>query len=184
MDKNKNFWLEALKGGTIMGLVSVGFALLTQSIGEESGGLLKVVNFLSTFIVIMLAFGFSRKFAAKHTLEEGFSFGKGLGFVVVMMLFMGIIQGIYSAVMVRFFIGGELLQELDVMMASMQDMLPADEFEQTYQMMRKAVTSPLIITISSALSNVLYGAFVGLCVAIFVRRKPNIFADGNEFPQM
>lgn len=180
---NKNFWIEALKGGTIIGLVSVGFSILSQTMGAESEGLLKVVNILSSFIVIMLAFGLTRKFAATHTLEQGFSFGRALGFVLAMMLFMGFIQGLYSAVMAKFFIGEELLMEVDKIMASSQDLLPADQFDQTYQMMRKAVTSPVIITLSAMFSNLFYGVLVGLCVALFTRRRPDIFADGNQTPQ-
>lgn len=181
---NKNFWLEALKGGTIIGLVSVGFAILTQTIGEDSTTLLKVVNFLSSFIMIMLAFAFTRKFSAGHSAEVGFSFGRGLGFVVAMMLFAGFIQGLYSAIMAKFFIGEELLQTVDEVMAQMQDVLPADQFDETYQMMQKSVTSPLLLTISSVISNALYGVFLGLIISIFTRRRADIFADSGNQQQM
>ena len=177
---NKNFWLEALKGGTIIGLVSVGFAILSQTIGEDSTTLLKIVNFLSSFIVIMLAFGLTRKFSASHTLEVGFSFGRGVGFVVSMMLFAGFIQGLYSAIMAKFFIGDELLGAVDEVMAQMQDKLPAEQFDSTYQMMRKSVTNPLMLTFSAMFSNLLYGTFLGLCVSIFTRRRADIFAGGDN----
>lgn len=180
----RSFWIEALKGGTIMGLVSVGFSILSNTIGADGGALLKIVNFLSSFIVIMLAFGLTRKYSATHTLEEGFSFGRSLGFVMAMMLFMGFIQGLYSAVMAKYFIGDELIMELDSLMATMQDQLPGDQFDQTYQMMRKAITSPVLLTISAIFSNLFYGLLVGLCVAIFTRRRPDIFANSNQDPQL
>jgi hypothetical protein len=180
---NKNFWMEALKGGTIIGLVSVGFSILSNSMGEDSGAMIKIVSFLSTFILIFLAFAFTRKFAAGHTLEQGFSFGRGVGFVVVMMLFVGILQGVYSSIMAKFFIGDELMKAVDEVMVQMQDKLPAEQFDQTYQMMRKSMTSPLLLTLSSVLSNVFYGLFVGVCVSLFTRRRPDIFADSNNQPQ-
>lgn len=177
------FWMEALKGGTIIGLVGVGFSILTTTVGDESLGLLKVVNFLSSFVSILLAFGLTRKFAAQHSRAEGFSFGRGVGYVVLMMLFAGFIQGFYSAVMAKFFIGGELLQEIDNLMAAMQDTLPADQFDLTYSAMRSAVTNPLIITLSSMFSNVLYGAFMGIIIAFFTRRKADIFAEEENTQQ-
>lgn len=181
-EKNKNFWVEALKAGTIIGLVSVAFALVSQVI-EEQATLLSVVNFASTVVTILLAFAFVRKFAASHTPQEGFSYGRGVGFVVATMLFVGVLSGAYSSVMANFFIREDLLQIVDQTMAQVQDMLPADSFEQTYSTMRSSVTNPFLLTISSVISNGFFGLLVGLCVSVITRRQPDIFADGNQGEQ-
>ena len=98
MTKNQ-YWYEALVGGTIVGVVSVAFSIVLQLLGggaTEPTLLTKLLNFLSVFVTIVLLFGFARRFAAQHTAEEGFSMGRAVGFVVSMMLFAGVISGVYS----------------------------------------------------------------------------------------
>lgn len=178
-ERRKNFWIEALKGGTLIGLVMVAFSIVLQFTGESTT-LASVLNVASTVVTILLAFGLTRKFATQHSAEEGFSFGRAVGFVVAMMLFVGVISGVYSAVMANFFIREEVLASVDLIMADMQDLLPAEEFNSTYQLMRASVINPFILTLSSVISNAFLGLLVGLCVGVLTRRQPDIFAGGNN----
>lgn len=174
--------MEALKGGTIIGLVSVAFSLVTQVAPEQSTWV-KVLNFASTVVTILLAAGYLRHFARSRSRAEGFSYGRGVGFVVAMMLFVGVITGIYSAVMANFFIKEELLGAVEVVMAQVQDVVPAESFDTTYNVMRASVTNPLFITISSVVSNALLGLLYGLVLSVITRRQPDIFApeeNNNE----
>ena len=175
----KDFWMEALKGGTLVGLVTVAFSLLTQSAGEQEK-LVTILGYASTVVSILLVAGYLRRFARMHSRAEGFSYGRGVGFVVAMMLFVGVLSGVYSAVMANFFITEELLASVDAIMAQMQDMIPADRFEQTYDLMRASVTNPLLLTISSVISNAFYGVVLGLLLAIPNRRQADIFAPEEE----
>lgn len=179
----KDFWTEALKGGTLVGLISVAFELLMQVAGEHTT-LLSILSFASTVIVILLVAAYLRRFARMHSQAEGFSYGRGVGFVVAMMLFVGVLSGFYSAVIANFFFKEELLATVDMLMAQYQDMLPAESFEQTYDMMRASVTNPLMLTISSVIGNAFYGLILGLLLAIPHRRQPDIFApEQNDFSQ-
>lgn len=171
----RDFWTEALKGGTLIGLITVAFSLLTQTAGERAT-LVEILGYASTIITILLLAGYLRRFARMHSRAEGFSYGRGVGFVVAMMLFVGVLSGVYSAVMTNFFIKEEILASVDAAMAQYQDMIPAENFEQTYDLMRASVTNPLMLTISSVISNALYGLVLGLLLAIPNRRQPDIFA--------
>lgn len=176
----KQFWSEALVAGTIMGLVSVAFALAQQAtagVGEEPTFWAKLLSYGSVVVNVLLAFGFTRKYSHLVPVEVGFSVGRALKFVLASMLFVGVIQGVYSAVMANFFIKEELLAMVDEAMVQMQDMLPADQFEATYQSARSAATSPLILTVSSILSNLFTGLLIGIPVGLLVRRQPDIFAN-------
>ena len=106
--------------------------------------------------------------------------GRAVGFVVAMMAISGVLTGIYSAVMANFFIHDEVLATVDQMMAGMQDTIPADSFEQYYNLMRTMLTNPFILTLSSVLSNVLLGLLCGVCVGFWTRRQPDIFAPAEE----
>ncbi len=178
-ERRREFWFEALRGGTLIGLVSVAFALVVQFSGERIV-LANILNIASTVITVLLAVGCLRRFAMRFSRAEGFSYGKGVGFVVAMMLFAGVISGVYSAVMANFFIREEVLATVDMLMVDMQDMLPAGDFEQTYNLMRASVTNPLLLTLSSMLSNLFFGLLIGLCISVTTRRQPDIFADGNN----
>lgn len=175
----RNFWTEALKGGTVIGLVSVAFSL-PMKVGGDSTVLINILSIASTVVTILLLFGYTRRFAAQHSASEGFSLSRAVGFVVAMMIFVGILSGIYSAIMANFFIKEELLRTVDEVMAQMQDVLPAESFDSSYKLMRASVTNPLFLTLSSVVSNCFLGVLVGICVGALVRRRPDIFADTNN----
>lgn len=179
----KQYWYEALVGGTIVGVVSVAFSIVLQLLGgstDEPTLLTKVINFLSVFVTIVLLFGFTRRFAAQHTAEEGFSMGRAVGFVVSVMLFAGVISGVYSSVMANYFIKDEILASVDHVMAQLQDLYTADQFDNLYSVMQKAVINPLYLTISSVISNCFTGLLIGVLVGFLTRRRPDIFADTNN----
>lgn len=178
-DKRKEFWLEALKGGTLIGLVSVAFALLMRG-ASDNAGLATALNYGVTVVNVFLAVGCLRRFAMRFSRAEGFSYGKGVGFVVAMMAFAGILNGLYSSIMSNFFIREEVLGAVDVIMAQLQDMLPGENFEQTYDLMRASVTNPLFLTLSSVLSNSFLGLLIGLIVSAITRRQPDVFAEDNN----
>ena len=166
MMTKKQYWYEALVGGTIVGVVAVAFSILLKLMGGTT----------AVFVNITLLFGLTRRFSAKHTPEEGFSFGRGLGFVVAMMIFAGVISGIYSSVMANYFIKEEVLHSVDEVMAQLQDVYPAEQFDSLYTAMQKAVINPVYLTLSSVISNCFTGALVGLFVGFLTRRRPDIFA--------
>ena len=89
----RDFWTEALKGGTLIGLITVAFSLLTQTAGERAT-LVEILGYASTIITILLLAGYLRRFARMHSRAEGFSYGRGVGFVVAMMLFVGVLSGV------------------------------------------------------------------------------------------
>lgn len=183
MMTKKQYWYEALVGGTIVGVVSVAFSIVLQLLGgstDEPTLLTKVVNFLSVFVTIVLLFGFTRRFAAQHTAEEGFSMGRAVGFVVSVMLFAGVISGVYSSVMANYFIKDEILASVDQVMVQLQDLYTADQFDNLYATMQKAVINPLYLTISSVISNCFTGLLIGVLVGFLTRRRPDIFADTNN----
>lgn len=177
----KFFWSEALKAGTIVGLVSVAFALVLNMFdGEEPTFWVKALNFMSVLVTILLLFGFTRKTAYFAPAEEGFSMGKALRFVLASMLFAGIISGLYSAIMANFFIKDELIAIVDSTMAQMQDMVPADQFDATYNSVRTMATNPLALTISAVISNLFTGLLIGIPVGLLVKRQPDIFANPEQ----
>ena len=179
MNNKKIFWTEALKGGTVIGLVSVALSILMH-LSIDMPALGKFLNIMSTVVTVLLLFGFTRRLAAQSNPMEGFPMGRAVGFVVAMMAISGVLAGIYTSVMSNFFVHDEVLASVDQMMAGVQDTIPADSFDKTYNLMRTAFTNPFILTLSSVFGNVLLGLLCGVFVGFWTRRQSNIFAPIEE----
>ena len=74
----------------------------------------------------------------------------------------------------------EILASVDQVMVRLQDLYTADQFDNLYATMQKAVINPLYLTISSVISNCFTGLLIGVLVGFLTRRRPDIFADTNN----
>lgn len=175
------FWRDAARGGIIIGLVAVGFELLEYAIGlaEVSfwGGF---TGFISFLVFGMLVYAFTKKISSKAEPVMGFGYGRCMSFVVCMMLFTGFVTGIYSSIMNNFVSPDTAMETVDSMMAILQDMIPADQFDAQYRLMRKMMFNPFLLVFSGIFGHVIYGALVGLVTSAFARKNPDIFAEDKN----
>lgn len=179
--EKKVFWYEALKAGTIIGMVSVAFTILGRLVGEaEMTTWVKILNGVRFGLILTLIYGFTRKVSRMHSAEAGFSYARGIGFIMATMIFVGFIMGVYSSIMANFFIKEEALAAIDQTMAMMQDMLPAEMFDQQYEMMKKMVVNPFYLVFISVLGQCFIGIFIALLISVSTKREPNIFANSEE----
>lgn len=179
MDR-KIFWFEALKGGTIIGLVRSAFALLQQSLlsgeKEKAASIIGIVSFV---VLVVMVYGFCRKVASYADPAKGFSYGKGMSFVFAMMLFTGIITGLYSAIVNNFFTPDSLYEQINQTMVIYEGMLPADQMDEAYDALVKSMKSPFSLIFSNTFANLLVGGFVGIFVCSLTIRRPDIFAEAT-----
>ncbi len=181
MKDKKLFWNEALKAGTIVGLVSTAFALLMRPLSEtEHTFWLKALNMVSWIIIVLLLYAFTRRFSKSQPAAKGFSYGRGIGFVVAAMMFVGVVNALYSSIMANYFIKAEVLEQVDRIMVVYQDMWPDDMFEKTYAVARNAAVNPFYITFSSVLGNCFVGFLLSLVIAAITRREPDIFSEEKD----
>lgn len=176
-ERRKIFWRDALMSGTKVGLISIALTLL---VGAFGGG--QVISFIEQVVFYVLIFYFTRKHSYRYSPQEGFSFGKGFGFVLAMLLFVGALQGIYSAVMANFLIGPELMASLDqtVLELQLQNLFTPDMIDEAYAMMKTITFNPLAATLVSIVGVELMGLLIGLLVGLFVRRPADVFAGNNQ----
>lgn len=177
MDR-KLFWFEALKGGTMIGLVRSAFALLQQAlIDGEKTKLASIVGIISFVALVLLVYAFCRKVASYTNPAQGFSYGKGMSFVFAMMLFTGVITGLYSAIVNNFFMTDQIYDQLNEMMVVYESMLPAEQVDTFYDSMVSSMMSPFVLVLTNTFANLLVGGFVGIFVCSLTIRRPDIFAD-------
>lgn len=178
---SKIFWRSAVKGGTIIGLVSVGFALLKYAISFAEVSFWSGFAGLISFVVfVMLIYGFTRKMSAMADPETGFSFGRCISFVAAMMLFTGIIEGVYYSIFNNFIAPESVMAAIDVTMLNFQDLVPDGQFDAMYDMMGRWMLNPIYLVFAYILTNLLQGVFFGLFTSAFAQRKPNIWFEGQD----
>lgn len=179
MDR-KLFWFEALKGGTMIGLVRSAFALLQQAlIDGEKTKLASIVGIISFVALVLLVYAFCRKVASYANPAQGFSYGKGMSFVFAMMLFTGVITGLYSAIVNNFFMTDQIYDQINEMMVVYESMLPAEQVDTFYDTMVASMMNPITLILSNTFANLLVGGFVGIFVCSLTIRRPDIFADAT-----
>lgn len=170
----KIFWTEAMKGGTIIGLTTVAFAILQYAVQ------LQWINFVQLVVFGLLLLGFTRRIAKMADVREGFPYGRCMGFVIAMMLFVGVINGVYLSVMFNFVTPETVVEVVDSVMVGFQDVIPSDNFDSMYDSFYSIYRSPITLVIASIIAYVIQGGVFGLFTSVFAQRKPNIFAEQKK----
>ena len=86
-----NFWNDAAKYGAIIGCVSAACSLLSDITGVG------IFGFIGFAVYLWLLVHYTQKRASLYsTLEEEYGYGKRLGFIVAMALFIGVINAAYT----------------------------------------------------------------------------------------
>jgi uncharacterized membrane protein (DUF106 family) len=177
-ERGKMFWRDALLSGTKIGIVSVLLSIVVLLVGNGSAG--EIFSLLERVVFFTLIFVFVRKHSWKYAPEEGFSFGRAFGFVLAMLLFVGVIQGVYSAILANYFMGPELVADMDKILLVFQEQNPnlytPEMLEQLRGTMHTMTFNPFAATLSAVLGVEISGIFIALLVAVFTYRRVDLFA--------
>lgn len=168
----KVFWTEAMKGGTIIGLAVVAFEVLLFSSGVG-----RWLYYVELAVFALLLYAFTRRMAAKTEPIEGFQYSRCMGFVIAMMIFTGVIGGVYMSVMNNFVNTSGVSELVDVLMLPLQDTLPQTQFDAMYETMYASYRNPLILVFASVMAYVIQGGIIGLFTSALAQRKPDIFGS-------
>ena len=185
MEKS-NFWNDACRGGAIIGLVMAVSNVAEQAMLLKGGigmyGLVIVEWLALAGVFIWLLYRVTRKRAALYAPEEGFSFGQGFGFIVVMSLLSGLIAGaagyFYRHVAIGYDVYTEryidsvngLLSEVPVPAATV------DAYELLFEQLRSTPEPSIFAAIASSMFwYVVAGGLIGLVIAGVISRAPRPF---------
>lgn len=179
--RGKFYWNEALKGGTVIGLVAVAFNFLKSSLVrvDEISFWPGFVSFVGFAVFVALVYSFTRKMSRLATPEEGFNYGRCVSYVIAMMLFAGFIVGLYNFIVMRFTSPEIITESLNTALAAYQGMFPEDQLDNMYAMAKKMLLSPLYNIFAGIFGYVFQGIFVGIFTSAFTKRNPSIFPDNR-----
>lgn len=175
--KNK-FWNEASRGGAILGLTVMAFALLGMVLPQSIGFVLNLASFVVT---LYLLFYFTKRRADQFP-KEGYSYAQCLGFIVAMGIFAGIIAGAYQIVASNFLFPEKYEEMYNTIIATYAQMGTFDNnmMDTMKTLMRSYLFSPIPVLITQVLASIFTYGFYGLFVALGTKREADIFDNTTE----
>ncbi|MBQ2018579.1 MAG: DUF4199 domain-containing protein [Alistipes sp.] len=175
--KNK-FWNEASRGGAILGLTAMAFALLAMVLPQSIGFVLNLASFVVT---LYLLFYFTKRRADQFP-KEGYSYAQCLGFIVAMGIFAGIIAGAYQIVASNFLFPEKYEEMYNTIIATYAQMGTFDNnmMDMMKTLMRSYLFSPIPVLITQVLASIFTYGFYGLIVALGTKREADIFDNTTE----
>lgn len=186
MEKN-NFWNDAARYGALLGAVlSVSFILenwMTLS-GRMTMYALMTVEWIAVVVLhYYLLHRFTRCRSLLYTAEEGFTFGQGYGYLMVVSAFAGIIVGVVQYVYLHLVLGysnyTERMVEAVTDMLSMGGNVSASYEGMIVPMLEQIQSAPVPSVIATVwggmFTSLLFGAVFGLIIAGVLARAPRPF---------
>lgn len=181
------FWNLISKYGAILGVIlalsSVAEPMMITAGYIYSGAFVWVAVFV---LHLYLLHRFTKQYSNSFSKDDGFSFGTGYGFIVLVSLFAGIIVGLANYIYTNIIIGYE--NQVDSMIATMEKILSMNEgsmpasiepmFYQYVNELQNVVEPSIIDTVwGGALGGAFFGAIFGLVIAGINSRSPQPFED-------
>lgn len=186
MEKN-NFWNDAAKCGAVLGAVlSVSFILenLMTVSGKMSLYVLLTVEWIAVMVLhYYLLHRFTRQRSGLYSKEEGFTFGQGYGYLLIVSGFAGIIVGLVQCIYLHLIIGysnytAKLTAALTDMISRSGE-VPASMESVIAQSLDQIQTAPVPSVLSTVWSGIFtslfFGALFGLIIAGVLSRSPKPF---------
>lgn len=188
---NSSFWNELAKYGAVLGAL-LALSMLFESYVSLSGSVGLMMLMLVEWVVVVivhyvLLHRYTRSYREHFSAEEGFSFGRGYGYVMWLSLFAGAIVAVVQVVYLHMIVGYE--QYTAQLIASMQQYLASvgttasteSMLANIFAQMQSAATPSVLQTAWSGIFNsLLFGTVFGLIIAGVLARQPKLFDNQEE----
>ena len=190
MEKN-SFWNNAARQGAILGAVLAVSSVLENMMmlsGRLARYALLTVEAIAVIVLhYYLLHRYTRQRAALFTSEEGFTFGQGYGYLLIVSGFAGVIVGVVQYLYLH--VTGGYGNHVDRVVETMTEMLAASGgmtaameplMAQTLGQLQSAPEPTVLATVWSGIfSSLLFGALFGLIIAGVQARAPRPFDNGQ-----
>lgn len=176
VDENASAYPGFLKQSFIFGAITgfglVLLSLLLYAIGLNTASWVQYVSLLVLFAGIVYG-----TITYRDNQGNGFiSYGKSLGFGVLISLFAGIVLGIYTFLFFQYFDPSQLEQIWKMAEDRMLDQGLTDEQIEQAMGFSKMFMTPIAISISGIFSMVLWGTIFSLISSIFIKKVDDSFS--------
>ena len=168
-----NFWNDAAKYGAVIGGASAVCSLLGDATGAGFFGLIGLALYIG-----LLLYYTRKRATSRSTREEEYGYGRRLGFIVAMALFVGVINAAYTILASRLLFTDKYaeLYEQSFALLSKTGLYTGEMISQ----MALMVQSPLWITFSSVAGQALLGLLFGLVLAALAQPRQRFDNNTEE----
>jgi len=173
MEEKRSIWKETLNYGIILGLVSVGFSVLTYMFDLT----FKTWIMLPSLVISLAVLYFLLRAYRDHYNNGYIAYGKSVGAGVVINLYAAIITAIYVYVLYAFIDPGLVEKSLAFAQEKMIAKGIPEEALDAATAMQAKMMKPWIQAISSVFYGVFFGLLISLIVSLFIMKKGNPLLD-------
>ena len=163
----------------MLGVAYLGISFLTKIAGEHvaSSAVRMLISLVAVAVYVGLVYFFTRRHAQRYGVREGFSYGRGVGFVCAMMLFTGFLAGAWIFFQIKVLDPDRMEEMIAAAMVQYENVYSGTMLEQMEQMVRKMLVNPIFWLMVCEFSAEFYGCLIGLVVSAWTKRLANPFAD-------
>lgn len=174
MDKPKQtLWSGAAKTGLILGVLLIAISAL-NFLFTDMPGLALLINLIEFVAIIAIVWLSTRRYSMNFSKSEGFSYAQALGYIMVIMSFTGFIAGFG-----QYFMQVKIAPEYyNTMLDQALEITKLDVSKEEVAQAKELSQNILYLTFSWVVTMVMYGGFMGLIMAVFLKRPPII--ERNE----
>jgi len=176
MEQKRSIWKETLNYGIILGLITVGFSLLTYMFDLT----FKTWIIWPSLIIGLLVLFFLLRSYRDHYNNGYITYGKSVGAGVVICIYSALIAAIYIYVLYAFIDPDLVNKSLAVQEEKFIERgMPEAAIDQALAMQAKMM-KPWFTTLMSTLGSVFYGLIQSLLISLFIVKKGNPLLDEVE----
>lgn len=165
----RTMWRDAARYGGIIGLA----LMASMLINEFSGHRLAILKGAIDFCVLV---GFIYVFARRRSQiygSSGFSFAQSIGYIILMMVFAGVITGVAEYLAVNF-ISPVYYEEAFGVAFESNPLIAAniEMYESSLEVIDELLKNPVIYIVGGVIGQIIYGGIIGLFVSAVIKRAP------------
>jgi len=176
MEQKRSIWKETLNYGIILGLVSVGFSVLSYMFDLT----FKSWIMAPTLLISLAVLYFLLRSYRDHYNNGYISYGKSVGAGVIINLYAAVIGAIYIYVLYAFIDPGLVDKTLAFAQEKMiAKGIPESAIDSATAMQAKMM-KPWLQALMSVLNGVFFGLLMSLIISLFVMKKGNPLLDEAE----
>jgi cytochrome c oxidase assembly factor CtaG len=177
----KDFWRSASNWGMIVGAALFVVSLISWGLKFEANKMGWPVE-LMHFAVICPAILYTGFRNAQLSGPEGYPYGRAVGYIFAMLMFAGIVYGVGRFLMVNF-IARDYYDAINA--EAVQALAQAYQGSPMYDQMisiSRWITNPIVLIVAGVIEMVCKGGVLGLVLAAFFTKKPDLFATAGPAP--
>jgi len=174
MEQKSTFWKSAMTYGIYLAVAMILFNVVLYVLGQNTN---KAMAFIA-YVILAAGIYICQRSYRNNELGGHIPYGTALGFGVAVMLFTGVLNTVYTIVLMK--IDPGIMEQMRILQeeAMLQRGMSEEQIEMTGQLMEK-FQNPVVLGITSLLSFVVIGFIISLITSIFIKKN----ADENAYDE-